>query len=423
LPENLVPDGTGNPLNKTPAFYQCQCPKCGTKARRETDTMDTFVDSSWYYMRYACPDQKAAMVDERVNYWLQVDQYIGGIEHAILHLLYSRFWTKVMRDIDLVKIDEPFTKLLTQGMVLNEIFLRKSANGRVIYYNPAEVEIAVDENGIRTGARLKSDGKPVESAGMGTMSKSKNNGVDPQTLIEEYGADTARLFVMFASPPEQTLEWSDAGVEGASRFLRRLWLFAAGRGKAATDLVSVRPFTPVKDWSSQPLPVRQFRRAIHLALKQATFDYERMQFNTVVSACMKMLNTLESGIEEPGTANANAESQAIAEGLGILLRVLYPVTPHITQALWKELVYDARHGELLDAPWPVVDEAALEQEEIELVLQVNGKLRGNMRIPRDCARETIEKMAVSHPIVQKYLSGQPVKKVVIVPGRLVNVVV
>ncbi|MGH8755256.1 MAG: leucine--tRNA ligase, partial [Burkholderiales bacterium] len=256
LPENLVPDGTGNPLAKTPSFYECLCPKCGRKARRETDTMDTFVDSSWYYIRYACPDQKCAMVDERVSYWLQVDQYIGGIEHAILHLLYSRFWTKVMRDIGLIKIDEPFNNLLTQGMVLNEIFFRKSANGRITYYNPADVEITVDDKGQRTGAKLKTDGLPVDSGGMGTMSKSKNNGVDPQALIEEYGADTARLFVMFASPPEQTLEWSDAGVEGASRFLRRLWLFAAGRGKTAVDFVSIRPFTPVKDWSSQPPQIR-----------------------------------------------------------------------------------------------------------------------------------------------------------------------
>ncbi|HUL40456.1 MAG TPA: leucine--tRNA ligase [Burkholderiales bacterium] len=423
LPEDLVPDGTGNPLTKTPAFYDCQCPKCGKKAKRETDTMDTFVDSSWYYMRYACPDQNRAMVDERASYWLQVDQYIGGIEHAILHLLYSRFWTKVMRDIGIIKIDEPFANLLTQGMVLNEIFFRKSANGRIVYFSPAEVEIEFDKNNSRTGARLKSDGRPVESGGMGTMSKSKNNGVDPQALIEEYGADTARLFVMFASPPEQTLEWSDAGVEGASRFLRRLWLFAAGPGRDALKHASICPGNPIKDWSTQPPRIREFRRGIHLALKQASYDYERMQFNTVVSACMKMLNLLEGFSGGPGVADVNALSQVTSESLSILLRVLYPVTPHITYALWKELGYDAQHGDLIDAPWPAVDETALELEEIELVLQVNGKLRGNMRVPRDCAREAIEKLAVSHPCVQKYINGQPVKKVVVVPGRLVNVVV
>ena len=423
LPENLLPDGTGNPLAKTPAFYECPCPKCRKKARRETDTMDTFVDSSWYYMRYACPDQNRAMVDERASYWLQVDQYIGGIEHAILHLLYSRFWTKVMRDIGLIKIDEPFANLLTQGMVLNEIFLRKSANGRTTYYNPADVEIAVDDKGQRTGAKLKTDGLPVDSGGMGTMSKSKNNGVDPQALIEEYGADTARLFVMFASPPEQTLEWSDDGVEGASRFLRRLWLFAAGRGKTAVDFISIPAFVSVKDWSSQPPQMREFRREIYLALKQASYDYERMQFNTVVSACMKMLNLLEGFSGGKGVVSLNAVSQAISEATSILLRVLYPVAPHITYALWKELGYATQDGDLLDAVWPAVDETALEQEEIELVLQVNGKLRGNMRVPRDCAREAIEKMAMSHPIVQKYLAGQPIKRVVVVPGRLVNIVV
>jgi len=423
LPENLVPDGTGNPLAKTPSFYECLCPKCGKKAIRETDTMDTFVDSSWYFLRYACPDQSRKMVDERVAYWLSVDQYIGGIEHAILHLLYSRFWTKVMRDVGLVKIDEPFTNLLTQGMVLNEIFFCKSANGRITYYNPADVEISVDDKGQRTGAKLKADGKPVESGGMGTMSKSKNNGVDPQALIEEYGADTARLFVMFASPPEQTLEWSDTGVEGASRFLRRLWSYAAGRGKTAIDHVSIDRVIAVMDWSSQAPAIREFRRGIHLALKQASYDYQRMQYNTVVSACMKMLNLLEGFSGGPGGVSVNAVDQAISEALGILLRVLYPVTPHITYALWKELGYAAQHNDLLDAPWPAVDETALEQDEIELVLQVNGKLRGNMRVPRAATRESIEKMALTHPSVQKYVSGQPIKKVVVVPGRLVNVVV
>ncbi len=399
LPENLVPDGTGNPLAKTPSFYDCLCPKCNKKAKRETDTMDTFVDSSWYYIRYACPDQKRAMVDERVRYWLQVDQYIGGIEHAILHLLYSRFWTKVMRDLGLVKLDEPFTNLLTQGMVLNEIFFRKSANGRITYYNPADVEISMDDKGQRTGAKLKADGLPVESGGMGTMSKSKNNGVDPQALIEEYGADTARLFVMFASPPEQTLEWSDTGVEGAARFLRRLWSYGVrfknGGGPAiAAGLQKATRFE------------------IHSVLKQANYDMAKHQFNTVASAAMKILNALDRmhGVED----------DVAKEGLGILLRLLYPITPHISHQLWRELGYGE---DILDAPWPAVDEAALEQDEIELVLQVNGKLRGNMRVPREAAREAIEKMALTHPSVQKYVNGQPIKKVVVVPGRLVNVVV
>src|SRR5258708_3827755 len=424
LPENLVPDGTGNPLAKTPSFVNCKCPKCGKAARRETDTMDTFVDSSWYFMRFACPDQKKSMVDERAKYWMAVDQYIGGIEHAILHLLYSRFWTKVMRDLGLVPgVDEPFMRLLTQGMVLNEIFYRKEASGRISYYNPADVDLKHDDKGQRTGAVLRSDGKPVESDGIGTMSKSKNNGVDPQDLIEKYGADTARMFVMFASPPEQSLEWSDSGVEGASRFLRRLWSFAAGRGKAAADQVSIRTFFPVKDWSSQTLAIREFRRAVHLALKQASYDYDRMQYNTVVSACMKMLNLLEGFSGGQGDAGVNAVSQAASEAMGILLRVLYPVAPHISFALWKDLGYAAQHGDLLTAPWPVVDEGALEQDEIELVLQVNGKLRGHMRAPKSAGRGELERLALAHDEVTRFTNGQAVKKVVVVPGRLVNVVV
>ena len=423
LPENLVPDGTGNPLAKTPSFVNCKCPKCGKAAKRETDTMDTFVDSSWYFLRFACPDQEKAPVDERVQYWMPVDQYIGGIEHAILHLLYSRFWTKVMRDQGLIAPSEPFTRLLTQGMVLNEIFYRKEASGRISYYNPADVDLKHDDKGQRTGAVLRSDGKRVESDGIGTMSKSKSNGVDPQDLIDKYGADTARMFVMFASPPEQSLEWSDSGVEGASRFLRRLWSFAAGRGKAAADHASIRPFIPVKDWSSQTLAIREFRRGVHLALKQASYDYDRMQYNTVVSACMKMLNLLEDFSGGSGDVSVNAVSQAASEAMGILLRVLYPVAPHISFALWRDLGYAAQHGDLLTAPWPVVDEAALEQDEIELVLQVNGKLRGHMRAPKSAGRGELERLALANDAVTRFTNGQAVKKVVVVPGRLVNVVV
>jgi leucyl-tRNA synthetase len=308
-------------------------------------------------------------------------------------------------------------------MVLNEIFFRKTDGGRVSYFNPADVEVKIDDTGNRIGATLKADGQSVEAGGIGTMSKSKNNGVDPQELIEEYGADTARLFVMFASPPEQTLEWSDTGVEGASRFLRRLWLFAGGRGKEAVDLVSIVPFTLVRDWSSEAPAIREFRRGIHLALKQASYDYERTQYNTVVSACMKMLNLLEGFSGGQGVVSIKAVSQAISEAMGILLRVLYPVTPHVTYALWQELGYAAQHGDLLDAPWPAVDEAALEQDEIELVVQVNGKKRGTIRVPRDADKAAIEKLVLADPNVQKYVAGQAIKKVIVVPGRLVNVVV
>jgi leucyl-tRNA synthetase len=398
LPADCVPDGSGNPLNKRADFVNCKCPRCGQPAKRETDTMDTFVDSSWYYMRFACADQTNAMVDERVNYWLPVDQYIGGIEHAILHLLYSRFWTKAMRDLGLVKFDEPFARLLTQGMVLNEIFYRKPDAGRITYYNPAEVDVAVDASGKRIGMTLRADGQPVDSDGIGTMSKSKNNGVDPQSLIEEYGADTARLFTMFASSPEDTLLWNDAGVEGASRFLKRLWTYGADfeQGTIAAD-ARLQKAT---------------RFEIHSVLKQANHDMARHQFNTVASAAMKILNALDRmrGVKDDVTR----------EGLSILLRLLYPITPHISHQLWRDLGFGT---DILEGAWPEVDDAALAADEIELVLQVNGKLRGNMRVAKDADRAKIEELAMQNANVQKHIGGQPVKKIVVVPGRLVNVVV
>jgi leucyl-tRNA synthetase len=423
LPEDCVPDGSGNPLNKRADFLNVVCPKCRQPARRETDTMDTFVDSSWYYARYASKRSATKMVDSETDYWMPVDQYIGGIEHAILHLLYSRFWSKVMRDLGLVKFDEPFANLLTQGMVLNHIYFRKNDKNGTTYFAPDEVEVAQDEQGHIASVTAKVDNRPVEYGGVGTMSKSKQNGVDPQAIIDEYGADTARLFVMFASPPEQTLEWSDTGVEGTSRFLRRLWVFALGRGKTNIIFISTDNATQITDWPSQPPAIREFRKEIHLALKQASYDYERMQFNTVVSACMKMLNLLENFSVGQGVIGDNAMSQAVLEALGILLRALHPVTPHITYILWKELGYATRHGDLLDAPWPVVDETALATDEIALVVQVNGKLRGNIRVAKDADRAAIEKLALEEPNVQKHVGAQPVKKIVVVPGRLVNVVV
>jgi len=403
LPEDCVPDGSGNPLNKRADFLNTSCPKCGEPAKRETDTMDTFVDSSWYFLRYACADQSGNMVDERANYWLPVDQYIGGIEHAILHLLYSRFWTKVMRDFGLVKLDEPFTRLLTQGMVLNEIFSRKSDGNRIQYFNPADVELEFDEQGKRTGATLKSDGKPVESGGMRTMSKSKNNGVDPQALIDRYGADTARLFMMFTSPPEDTLAWNDDGVSGAYRYLCRLWKFAHDHHATISDAaVTTQGAT------------KTARRELHLLLQQANFDYERKQFNTVASAAMKILNLLE--------ANAGFAQQRalLREGMHILLRLLSPVAPHIAQTLWREFGFGS---DILEAAWPVVDAAALEQDEIELVLQVNGKHRGAVRVARTADRAGIERLALADPNAQKHIAGRAVIKVIVVPGRLVNIVV
>ncbi len=411
LPEDLIPDGSGNPLNKHAAFLNVPCPTCGKPARRETDTMDTFVDSSWYFMRYCDAQLDSAMVGAGTQYWMPMDQYIGGIEHAILHLLYARFWTKVMRDLKLVTIDEPFTKLLTQGMVLNEAFVRTHDKGGKEYFWAHDLDIERDEHAAVVSATARSDGQPVTYEGWTTMSKSKNNGVDPQALIERYGADTARLFVMFASPPEQTLEWNDAGVEGAGRFLRRVWNFGAKHAeivKAAAE--------PTGAMSAA---AKALRFDVHTVLRQVSYDYERMQYNTVVSGGMKLLNALEAfkGIETDGGA------AALREGYGVLLRALYPACPHTTWVLWQELGYAAQYGDLLDAPWPQVDEAALVQDEVELMLQVNGKLRGAIKVPAGADKAAIEATALASPDFAKFAEGKPAKKVIVVPGRLVNVVV
>jgi leucyl-tRNA synthetase len=410
LPDDLVPDGSGNPLNKSTAFLACSCPRCGKPARRETDTMDTFVDSSWYYARYACPDQSGAMVDERADYWMPVDQYIGGIEHAILHLLYSRFWTKVMRDVGLTRHGEPFTNLLTQGMVLNEIFLRRGETGRITYYNPADIDLQVDANGKRTGAVLRTDGQPVESMGIGTMSKSKNNGVDPQALIDQYGADTARFFMMFTSPPEQTLEWSDSGVDGSSRYLRRLWAFAQGFSARLAQGAGA-----VAMPASLPDDLAAVRREVHQNLKKANDDLARHQFNTVASGCMKILNALERA----PAADAAAHAAVVREGLSILLRVQSPITPHVCHHLWIALGFGP---EILDAGWPEPLAEALAQDEIEVVLQVNGKLRGHLRLAAEAGDEQYREAALAHEAVGRLLEGRAPKKVVVVRGRLVNVV-
>ncbi|MEX3628491.1 MAG: leucine--tRNA ligase [Burkholderia sp.] len=407
LPEDLVPDGTGNPLAKSEAFLNCSCPKCGAPAKRETDTMDTFVDSSWYFSRYTAPDA-TTMVDAHTYHWMPMDQYIGGIEHAILHLLYSRFWTKVMRDLGLVKFGEPARNLLTQGMVLNETFYREDANGKKSWFNPADVTVTHDDKGRPIGAVLNGDGQPVVLGGIEKMSKSKNNGVDPQLLIDQHGADTARLFTMFAAPPEQQLEWSGAGVEGASRFLRRVWAFASANREALVAREAL-------DAAALDESAKALRREIHGVLKQADFDYQRLQYNTVVSAAMKMLNAIEGAKRAPGAV--------LRETYGILLRVLYPVVPHLTFALWQELAYADEFGTLLDAPWPKVDEAALEQAEIELVLQINGKVRGAVKVAKDASHEAIEAAALADEAFAKFGEGKPAKQVIVVPGRLVNIVV
>ncbi|HEY8857625.1 MAG TPA: leucine--tRNA ligase [Rugosibacter sp.] len=410
LPTDCVPDGSGNPLAKRADFVNCACPSCGQPARRETDTMDTFVDSSWYYARYCASDNATAMVDERTNHWMPVDQYIGGIEHAILHLLYSRFWTKVMRDLGLVSYDEPFANLLTQGMVLNHIFSRRTAQGSISYFAPEELDLIKDDAGRITGATAKTDGQAVDYQGIGTMSKSKRNGVDPQSLIETYGADTARFFMMFAAPPEQTLEWADSGVEGAFRFLRRLW--ALGHGLKN----SLRHGATIPE--TLPEPVAALRREIHILLRQANYDFAKHQFNTVASSAMKMLNSLEKGIPEfSGNITGTA---VLTECVSILLRLLSPLTPHICHTLWRELGYGE---DILAAPWPEPLEAALAQDEIELVLQINGKHRGSLRMKVGAGKTAIEEAALASDAAQKHMAGNLAKKIIVVPGRLVNIVV
>ena len=426
LPQDCIPDGSGNPLHKHEGFHAgVTCPVCGKPARRETDTMDTFVDSSWYFMRYCDPKNDEAMVAGGAEYWMPMDQYIGGIEHAILHLLYARFWTKVMRDLGLVKVDEPFKRLLTQGMVLNHIYSRRTAKGGKDYFWPHDVEHVLDEGGKIVGAKLKneaesSDGKlpvgtPIDYEGVGTMSKSKNNGVDPQDLIEKYGADTARLYTMFTAPPEATLEWNDAAVEGSYRFLRRVWNFAAKNEALLKKGIAVDRSQPVAFGKA----AKALRLDVHTVLKQANYDYERMQYNTVVSAVMKMLNTLE----DVQLSDSAEDAAALAECFSVLLRVLYPACPHITDQLWNELGYASCCGDLLDVAWAEVDESALQRDEIELMLQVNGKLRGAVLVPASADKAAIEAAALASEAFAKAANGAAAKKVIVVPGRLVNVVV
>jgi leucyl-tRNA synthetase len=435
LPQDCIPDGSGNPLHKHEGFHEgVTCPVCGKPAKRETDTMDTFVDSSWYFMRYCDPTNPEKMVAEGADYWMRdqnnatggsgMDQYIGGIEHAILHLLYARFWTKVMRDLGLVKVDEPFSKLLTQGMVLNHIYSRRTAKGGKDYFWPHDVEHVLDETGKVIGAKLKNKadsgdgrlpvGTPIDYEGVGTMSKSKNNGVDPQDLIERYGADTARLYTMFTAPPEATLEWNDSAVEGSYRFLRRVWNFGA---KHASSLQA----STAADLSAAPLnkAAAELRREMHLVLKQVSHDYERMQYNTVVSGCMKLLNALEDFKSD----GSDGDRAVVCEGVSILLRMLYPACPHLSSQLWLELGYAARLGDLLDAPWPALDASALVQDEIELMLQVNGKLRGSVVVSVTADKAAIEAAALASEAFQKLVQGAAPKKVIVVPGRLVNIVI
>ncbi|HTW74648.1 MAG TPA: leucine--tRNA ligase [Steroidobacteraceae bacterium] len=407
LPENLVPDGSGNPLARCAEFVNCRCPACDAPARRETDTMDTFVDSSWYFLRYACVDQAQRALDERVDYWLPVDQYVGGIEHAILHLLYSRFWTRAMRDLGLVRLSEPFANLFTQGMVLNHIYCRRLADGRREFVNPAEVERRSDDRQGRSALSLI-DGQPVEYEGLGTMSKSKNNGVDPQALVEQYGADTARLFTMAAAPPEQSLEWSDEGVNGSHRFLHRLW--------GAVYEHASQGAAPPLQVSALSTAGRELRRVAHQTLAKVSLDIgQRRAFNTACSAVMELIKAVRH--YEEGDATARAVRQ---EALEIAVLSLSPIVPHICHALWHGL---GHAGAIIEERWPEPDPDALAQSIVELIVQVNGKLRGRVRLPAGAERQLALDAALADPTVQRFLAGKVVRRAIHVPDKLVNLVI
>ncbi|NWB84387.1 leucine--tRNA ligase [Pseudomonas gingeri] len=408
LPEDVVPDGAGSPLARMPEFYECSCPKCGAPAKRETDTMDTFVESSWYYARYASPHYEGGLVDPKAaDHWLPVDQYIGGIEHAILHLLYARFFHKLMRDEGLVSSNEPFKNLLTQGMVVAETYYRREANGGYTWFNPADVELERDSKAKIIGAKLISDGLPVEIGGTEKMAKSKNNGVDPQSMIEQYGADTCRLFMMFASPPDMSLEWSDSGVEGSHRFLKRVWRLA--QAHVTQGLPGKLELATLSDEQ------KVIRRSIHLAIKQASQDVgQHHKFNTAIAQVMTLMNVLEKAPQ--GTAQDRA---LVQEGLETVALLLAPITPHISHELWNRLGHD---GAIIDASWPVLDDSALVQDSLQLVIQVNGKLRGQIDMPASASREEIEAAARVNENVLRFTDGLTIRKVIVVPGKLVNIV-
>ena len=374
LPEEVtLVEGSGSPLARMPEFYETPCPSCNKPAKRETDTFDTFMESSWYYARYTCRDNDKTMLDARSNDWLPVDQYVGGIEHAILHLLYSRFYHKLLRDEGLVNTDEPFKRLLTQGMVLKD------------------------------GSK---------------MSKSKGNTVDPQALIERYGADTVRLFTMFAAPPEQSLEWNDDAVEGAHRFLKRLWKLLLDDSVNQTLRNNIGA-VPGADWLKLGAAIKKQRFELHSLLEIANLDIAKYQFNTVVATAMKMVNLLAQWPQEDSAENSGA-GLAYCEAVTILLRVIAPIVPHVAHVLWQQIGHD---GDILDAGWPKVDSAALVSDEIELVVQVNGKLRDRITVAANASNDSIERAALASDNVARFVDGKEIKKIVIVPKRLVNIVV
>ena len=413
LPEDVAVEGGGSPLARLPEFVETACPKCGADARRDTDTFDTFMESSWYFARFCCADADTSKIDERADYWMPVDQYIGGIEHAILHLMYARFYQKLMNEAGLTKVREPFSNLLTQGMVVAETFYR-DADGQTRYYAPAEVEVEHDARGKIIGAHARSDGQPVEVGSIEKMSKSKNNGVDPEEMIARYGADTVRLYIIETSPPDQMLEWSGSAVEGAARFLRRLW-------RTVREHVAQGP-APALDVNRLDGPARELRCRIHETIAKVGDDVgRRYKFNTACAACRELVNDVvafEAGASETG--DGGARRSVVREALEAVVLMLAPVIPHVCHTLWRSL---GHRDPVIDAAWPVADEAATSRDVIELVVQVNGKLRGHVSVGADADREAVEREAQRNDNVARFIGGKPVRKVIVVPGRLVNIVV
>ena len=413
LPEDVDVEGGGSPLARLPEFVETACPKCGAEARRDTDTFDTFMESSWYFARFCCPGADTSKIDARADYWMPVDQYIGGIEHAILHLMYARFYQKLMNEAGLTKVREPFSSLLTQGMVVAETFYRE-ADGQTRYYAPAEVEVEHDARGKITGARARSDGQPVEVGPIEKMSKSKNNGVDPEDMIARYGADTVRLYITETSPPDQMLEWSGSAVEGAARFLRRLW-------RTVREHVEQGP-APALDAGRLDGPARELRCRIHETIAKVSDDVgRRYKFNTACAACRELVNDVvafEAAASDTG--DAGPRRSVVREALETVVLMLAPVIPHVCHTLWRAL---GHRDPVIDAAWPVADEAATSRDVIDLVVQVNGKLRGHVSVGADADREAVEREAQRNDNVARFIGGKPIRKVIVVPGRLVNIVV
>lgn len=407
LPEDVVMDGVNSPIKSDSEWRKADWYAPG--AEHETDTFDTFMESSWYYARYTCPDFAEGMLDaDRANYWLPVDQYVGGIEHAILHLLYARFFHKLMRDEGLVNSDEPFKQLLCQGMVLADSFYKLNDDGSTTWFNPSEVTLERDDKGKVIKA-IHPDAGELELGGMTKMSKSKNNGIDPQTAVDQYGADTVRLFTMFAAPPEQTLEWSDSGVEGASRFLRRLWKTVHSH-LAAGDVVELTPAV----LAALSNPQKDLRRKVHETIAKVSDDYGRRQtFNTAIAAVMELLNEITRHADR-----ASAETRAVErEALHAAILLLAPIVPHIAHVLWQIF---GQGDDVVNASWPQVDELALVKTSIELVVQINGKVRAKLTVAADAEQDSIIELAKNEPNVQKFLEGKDIKMCKVVPGKLVT---